>query len=276
MRIIITGSNGFIGSALINLVAAKHEVIPIARKDKGTGENGILLDLADEQAVLQFIDKGLVPGADVIVHLAAVTAHKETVNDLSLLFANAAIAKSVALIGKAAGVNKLVNISSMAVYPNIDGSFAEDALPDPSTNSDCIYGLSKFNAEVLLNYFLRSSVPVLSHLRMAMVYGDGMQPDRIIPVLKKELQENNTATIFGNGERLLNLVEVNKAAQVINEFIERDLPGIYNVGDELVSLEQLSGKLAEATGGRLVKVEQGNRTRFRLDLTRLNSVIAHD
>jgi nucleoside-diphosphate-sugar epimerase len=272
MKIILTGANGFVGKSVRELLRKDHEVISLVRRTCYP-EGEILLDLSDEAAVTEALERKAIPDCEVVIHLASVTATPDTIHDLSILVRNATIAKSVARIARTVNAVKLIHISSMAVYPQIDGIFSEEAAVDPSVNNDCVYGLSKFNAEILLNFLLQHSGICISHLRLAMVYGEGMPENRIIPVMRKELKEKNTITVLGDGKRLINQIEVNKTSLVIRKFVEGDLPGVFNIGDECISMEQLAESINVSGEGRIIKKAEGKKTRFVLDLSKMKSVI---
>lgn len=272
MNILVTGGNGFIGKKLSNSIKPGDNLKKLVSKPSEKVAD-IVLDLTDFQQVEKALQSGVFANTEVIIHLSSVVAKTSSVDDLEILFRNAQMAKSIAFIARETQVRKLINISSMAIYPNIDGDFAEGALPDPSVNNDCIYGLSKFNAEVLINYWLRNKPTLISHLRLAMVYGEGMHNSRIIPVMEKELAEKNSITVFGEGKRLLNMIEVNKAAAIIARFVYEDHPGVFNVGDEVVSMQQLALRISNNKPELIKKQEQGNKSQFRLIYEKLTSAL---
>ena len=275
MNIIITGSNGFLGESVTNELSQNHTLFHINRtKAKHFNCISIELDLSNEESVTQYLRNNSIPKADLILNLAAKSANKNNTNDLSLLFENSAIASSVALIAKAACVRKLINISSMSVYPNIDGTFNEFDLPDPSLNSDCLYGLAKFNSEVLLNFFLSKDLSVISHLRLSILDGDGLRSDRLSKVMMKEMETSKTITIYGNGKRLLNIIHVDKAAEYISFFVQNDLTGVYNIGDECITIQELANRISKNKDVNIINTEVGNNNKFVLDISKLkNSLI---
>jgi len=79
--------------------------------------------------------------------------------------------------------------------------------------------------------------------------------------MRKELEETHTITVFGDGERLINQIEVNKAARVIRVFAEEDYPGIFNIGDECLSLEELAVAINVGGEGRIIKKPEGKKKR---------------
>jgi nucleoside-diphosphate-sugar epimerase len=274
MKIIITGSNGFLGKCLTKKLSNNHSLFHINRtKVLQINSHSIELDLSDEESVTQYLRNNKIPKADIMLNLAASTANKDNTNDLSLLFENSTIASSVAKISKAACVRKLINISSMSIYPNIDGTFNELDLPDPSVNTDCLYGLSKFNGEVLFNFFLFKYVPIISHLRLSMLDGADLRSDRLAKVMMREMETNNTITIFGNGNRLLNIIDIDKAAEYIYYFIKNDLGGIYNLGDECITIQEFANRISRNEDVKIINTDFGNNKKFTLDISKLQNIL---
>lgn len=271
MRIILTGSNGFLGSALFKLLDRDHEVIHINRsKIKNFRGICIDLDLANEQLVDQAISLGIIPKADVLINLASRTANSNNQNDLSVLFDNVSIAKTVSSIALQSKVNKLINISSMSVYPNIDGEYTEESMIDPSKNNDCLYGLSKFSMEVLFDFFLKNENIFVSHLRVAMLDGEGLRPDRLMAVMEREMHEKNSITIFGNGERLINFVSVKRASEIIKLFVLGHYKGVFNLGDECMSIESIAKRITfKKKNVHIIKLNNGNKNKFKLNFEKL-------
>lgn len=273
MTILITGAIGFIGTALMQFLSKNHQVFGIARVKKDD-KKIIPADLLNyeetENAILAVISK-----ADVIIHLASKMASQAEADDISILFDNVTMSKNVFLLAKKLQVQKVINFSSSAVYPNVDGDYDESSTVDPSPNTDCIYGLSKFNSEVLFNFWLQKENILLSHLRISQVYGDNMNKDRIMPTMEKELKEKNTITVFGDGERVLNITSLNFLINKVVLFVEKDLPGIYNIGEKNISLLNIAEEIILKQGNKdskIIKTKAGNRSRFSIKTNKLNTV----
>lgn len=273
MRIVLTGSNGFLGSSLFKLLDRDHEIIHINRsKIKNFRGISIDLDLANEQLVDQAITQGIIPGAEVLINLASRTANSINQNDLSVLFDNITIAKTVSSIALQSKVDKLINISSMSVYPNVDGEYTEESMIDPSKNTDCLYGLSKFNMEVLFDFFLRNKNIMVSHLRVAMLDGEGLRTDRLMSVLEREMHKKNSITIFGNGERLINFISVKRASEIIRLFVLGHYKGVFNLGDECMSIESIAKRIiSNKKNVNIVKLNNGNKSKFKLNFEKLKA-----
>lgn len=273
MKVLITGVNGFVGRALYKHLSKNYKTIGVGRQVDLNDNMLYNADLRDEKSSLSFFENYKGGTIDTIIHLASRTANKDNVNDLSVLNDNTAMSKNIALAAKHFGVKHIIHLSSSSVYSNVTGVFNEGSLTDPSANSDCIYGLSKLNSEIVLNYFAGAEISI-THLRATMIYGPDMEESRIIPVLENEIRTNNTATVFGNGERLLNLIHIDKLIEVITYFINDPANGVFNTGDECISLIDLAKSLItklDKPQTVIVLKPQGSRNKFELDFSKLSS-----
>ena len=274
MTILITGSTGFIGISLLESLTKNHQVFGLTRSQKKDSKF-ITTDLLDyeatEKTVLSVISK-----ADIIIQLASKMSDPSNGNDLSILFDNITMSRNVFLLAKKLGVCKLINFSSNAVYPNIDGLYSEESVIDPSLNTDCIYGLSKYNSEVLLKNWLQRENIILTNLRISQVYGKGMNQDRIMPKMEQELNNTNTITVFGDGERVINITSLEFLIEKVELFVEKDLPGIFNIGEKNISLLEIAEEIISQKGNRdskIIKTSSGNRSRFYIDTKKLNTLL---
>jgi hypothetical protein len=109
-----------------------------------------------------------------------------------------------------------------------------------------------------------------------MVYGEGINKSRIWPVMEAELKEKNTITVFGNGKRLINQINIHALVSIVKKFVEKDIPGIYNVNEETISLGDLAKRIIFQKGNaesKIVLVEKGNSYQFKVDSAKLQSVL---
>lgn len=273
MNILITGAGGFIGRYLVDRLGKTHAVHGVYSKPNPANKsNSICLDLLDSSLVeKKFTDFSKGIQIDVLINLAASLASVHDTDNINLLRKNIIITENVVNIAKILKPSKIVNFSSMAVYPNVDGLFSEESLPGPERNPDCIYGLSKYCSEVLFDFLLRDTGVNILHLRVAQVYGEGMREDRIIPVMLKELRENNEITVYGDGERTSNFIEINKLVMIVEQLLESDVSDVYNIGDENISYSELALRLIREHGNEnssVTKVANGRREKFVLDTSK--------
>lgn len=252
MNILITGANGFIGKYLVEKLKKNHNLIELYNGTKYVNDNTkITCNLLDKNHINCFLEETF--DIDLIIHSASKLASVQNINDLSLLYDNLLIYEHLALIIGKYKPNKVINFSSIAVYPNKDGEYVENSEIRPSMNSEGLYGLSKFCGENILDFFYKEIK--ISHLRIAQVYGDGMRDDRIIKIMQKELREANIITVFGNGRRVSNFINIETLIKKIVFFIENDIVGIFNIGENNLSYKDLALQIIRQYGNEKSKLK---------------------
>ena len=278
MNILITGAGGFIGKHLCSILSKRENNIYkiYSNLSSVNRKNSYEIDLTKGRAVGEIADDLSLKNIDVIIHLAAKMASPDNVEDLAIFEDNIAISKNLVYLTKKLKPKVLINFSSMAVYPNVSGLFSEKSLPSPQKNNDCIYGLSKYCSEVIFEYLLNKKNMRIVHLRLAQVYGKGMRKDRIIPNMRRQLEEKNSILVYGNGERVSNFIEINKLANYIDYFLNHDISGIYNIGDKNLSYYDLAKSLIEKYGNRdstIKKIKKGSKEKFIFDSSKIQKLM---
>jgi nucleoside-diphosphate-sugar epimerase len=273
MNILITGAGGFIGTHLYNHLEKTHDVTRIFSSIQPAGKQKTFsVDLTKKNRVETLIQDLSSTRFDAIIHLASKMASLDSIEKMSILNKNIDMIENMVLLIKRLKPQLVIHFSSMAVYPNISGIFSEDSLPMPQKNRDCTYGLSKFASEVILDFSLRNEKMRIAHLRVAQVYGDGMRQDRIIPVMRKELEEKNIITVYGNGERQSCFIEIEKLVETVDYFLKNNVEGVYNVGDENISYFSLAEKVIAQFGNNksnIIQKSRGSKEKFNLDFSKL-------
>lgn len=276
MNILVTGAAGFIGRYLVSHLESSHSVYKIVSVRAAQDEPRVFaIDLTDKDATQSFFrDFTSSHKVDSIIHLASRMSSVDGAEDIRILYDNIRMAENVAEAALIIQPQSLANISSMSVYPNRDGRYSEVSQIDPTANPDCWYGLSKFMAERVFDHLLKDSSMALSHLRVGQVYGDGMRQDRVMPVMVEELKRRNTITVYGNGERVSNFIEVGELVNTIAWAAETGLTGVYNVGRENLSYLALAKRLISMYGNndsKIILKPEGSRAKFELDCAKINS-----
>lgn len=278
MNILITGINGFIGRNLAGVLRDKHNIYGLDLKTKNgpRDKRQIAIDLADHVKVRKYFSKFKQSNRiDIIVHLAAQMASVDNCRKLSILYDNLKITEGIVLAAEILNPKKIINFSSMAVYPNKDGLFNENSTIQPSLNSDCFYGLAKFCSENIMDFMLAGKNIIISHLRVSQVFGEGMGQDRLMPGMLRELKNKNTVTVFGGGRRISNFIHIAKLAEIVSFFIYNDYKGIYNVGAENLSYEKVAERIIKEYGNhksRIIKEKKGSDIQFFLNTSKLHKI----
>jgi nucleoside-diphosphate-sugar epimerase len=102
-----------------------------------------------------------------------------------------------------------------------------------------------------------------------------MNKSRIIPSLEKEIEEKNTITVFGNGERLLNLISIETLIRYVTFIIKNQYIGKLNIGEETISILDLAKRISIQKGNQHTQIivkENGNRNKFILDISLLKKI----
>lgn len=245
MNILITGANGFIGQHLVEHLKKTNSVIELVHSKKySSTKMKIYCDLLNQKHLDKMLNEQI--KIDTIIHTASKLASNENINNLSLLYDNLIMYEHISLMAKKLTVSKIINFSSIAVYPNIDGEYFEHSEVSPSHNNDCLYGLSKFCGENILN-FLNKGINIV-HARIAQVYGEGMREDRIFNIMKQELHETNMITVYGSGRRVSGFISIDILIQKVVFFLKNDLLGVYNVSEKNLSYHDLALQLIDKYG----------------------------
>ncbi len=282
MNILITGSNGFIGKHICDFLESQnYTLFKIVQSQKNENRNSFELDLKNANMVEAFLEEFKVKNkVDCIIHLASALVNTRQTKDeqYDVLIDNLEITRNMVKVISELGPRKVINFSSMAVYPNIDGVYTEESKVMMSDNHECMYGLSKFCSENIFDHMLKDKKISIVHLRVAQVYGDGMRDDRVISVMKSELIKNNEITVFGNGERISNFIHIENLIDVIKYFVSYDIIGIFNVGKESLSYYDLAKRIIADFGNEyslIKKQENGSKAKFILNTKKIELLLVN-
>ncbi|GAB4550365.1 MAG: NAD-dependent epimerase/dehydratase family protein [Anaerolineae bacterium] len=169
-KALVTGANGFIGSALsLRLLSDGVSVRAMCRKPSrgahlaAQGAEVVAGDLMDLPRLTE-----LAQGCDVIFNIAAALNGSGSLQ----YHINVIGTRYVAQAAHAAGVKRLVHMSSLSYYGlAADGEIDEDYTPR-HVSSDS-YGLTKMYGEKALRGISDTSGLPISIIRPGMVYGEG-------------------------------------------------------------------------------------------------------
>ena len=226
-RVVVTGSEGFLGSIL-----CKRLRIPDTDKyDEVKGKDVCESKVQDE----------LVKGAHVIIHLAAISGIAACEKDPDIALAtNTEATIEIARKAKKNGVRRIIFSSSSAVYGEAQDFVMNENHPcEPRT----LYGKSKHQAEAILK--LASPTFEVIILRKSNLYGWGTKWKGITVAdqfIDKFLSKSSFE-ITGSGSQKRDFVHV---IDVLNVYAKltaatRVRSGIYNLGGtETMSIRQLA------------------------------------
>lgn len=270
MKVLVTGGSGFIGrSVLEELLLRGHDVKSFDLIEPPLTVPFIKGDVRNFEAL-----KRAAEGMECIVHLAAIVSAVEAMErPLDTFETNVKGTMNVAEVARREEA-RVVYASSVAVYGEpLHLPISEDHPTLPKN----VYGSTKLAGESLLLGYAGSFGISVTSLRFFNVYGPHMKPGPYAGVIYKFLErirEDKPITIEGDGKQTRDFVYVGDVAKAVAMAVERQFPGVYNVGTgREASILQLAEMIFELTGKRTgiehAPPRPGDIRRSRADVTRM-------
>jgi len=204
MKILVTGSSGFIGSKVVDkLKEQKLEVIPF---DIITGQ-----DLNDTEQVNEAVFL-----SDIILHLAA-QADLNEFDKKPAQGMNLNVACTERLARYCAKHKKhLIYISTCCVYGNQEELTTEKTLPNPSE----IYAHSKLAGEHIIKGYGKNFKMPWTIIRVPTTHGEGMRSALAIRKFFEQAMKGEDITVHGDGLQTRSLTYIGDVVDAITDIVE--------------------------------------------------------
>ncbi len=251
MRILVTGGNGFIGSALVGSLLAKGHQVTVVTYSKVIQlrpHENLMIKIGD-YADLKFMDEYL-PGTDFLIHLAYTTVPENSVKD-PVFDIDSNVISSLRLIeGMHKNfVKKLIFVSSGGViYGENNSIISENSELRPISS----YGISK--------YILEKNIDLLSQqleiqsciLRIANAYGPGQHAKRnqgVINIWSDNIRNEKEINLIGTGDLIRDFIHIDDVVSAFHKVLEKNVTGTFNIGTGVgTNLNRILNLLEEAIG----------------------------
>lgn len=258
MKILVTGANGLLGYKLIQLLASKAEIKPIATARKKITElpAGVPyyeLDVTNHDQTLAVLS---LTKPDVVIHTAAMTHVDQCETERDLCWkANVSGVENVIEACEKNNIH-LVHVSTDFIFDGSYGPLDETALPKPVN----FYGESKLAGEQAI----QKSKIKWSILRTVLVYG--ITPDlsrsNIVLWVKKSLEEGKTINVVNDQWRTPTLAE--DLAMGCYLAAIKKATGIYHIsGEEMMTPFEIANQTAEFFKLDKSQIKPANSSTFK-------------
>jgi nucleoside-diphosphate-sugar epimerase len=257
VRVLVTGSAGFVGSHLSEaLVADGHEVVGLdafvdyyPRVMKEANIAGLLAGPRFSLIEADLRRDELAPaldGVEAVVHAAAMAGLPRSWTEFqTYMDCNVLGTQRLLDAARTADVRRFVHISTSSVY-------GRDAVGDETRPTRPIspYGVTKLAAENLVLAFVDSFAFPATILRYFSIFGPRQRPDMAYHIFIEALLDGRPILVFGDGEQTRSNTFVRDAVMATIAAIEGGVPGeIYNIGGgDPITLNDAIRTIADTLG----------------------------
>lgn len=205
--VLVTGAAGFLGGAIVaRLRADGMRVRAFVRPGRAvTADEVVEGDLRDREALAR-----AVAGVDAVVHAGARVATTGEWEEFEAT--NVAATRTLIELARAAGVRRIVHVSSLSVYavPNDGAVVREDSAYDDAGGERGFYARSKLLADQAAMAAIADGAPV-TVVRPGLLYGPGQRP----PLARRSIGLGPLRLLMARRGYLLPLAYVENVADAI-------------------------------------------------------------
>jgi len=235
MKILVTGSAGFIGRHLISRLSNGNELFAVVRDSRQPVSTEpahiIVMDLA------RTLDASALPAEiDVIIHLAqANVPFPQGANEL--LAVNTSATQQLLDYGRRAGARQFILASTGDVY----GRHSELSKETDTIAPQSYYAITKYAAELLVQSYSSYLLPCV--LRLFQPYGPG-QSGRIIPKLMERIRQQEAVRLHKDDRPRMTPIYIDDVTCAIKGAIDSSHSGVVNIaGERVLSMRELAQEI---------------------------------
>ena len=194
MKVLITGSNGFIGSNLVKcLLKKQHEIFAISRNDYNLKSLNIIFKKIDIENI-KSIEKDILDfNPNIVIHCAWDGGNSFVDVNNSIQFNNIIWSYELLEIISKINIKHYICIGSASEYGNTNNEVIDELFKENPIN---LYGISKFSFKVLSEHFCKINNIPWSWIRPFYTYGPNDVSTRLIPKIINNMLAINKIILF--------------------------------------------------------------------------------
>jgi nucleoside-diphosphate-sugar epimerase len=229
-RIILTGTTGFVGSALARSLQPGNHIVELNRRAKQLSSDSFTWNFHDPLPV------DLPAQSDIVIHSAA-----DTSDSLSECFAvNVGATSALLEYARAAGATTFVYLSTGSVYGVSQCPQKEGQPLCPRGPYACTKAAGEFVVQAYQNCF-RTLI-----LRLYFPFGPAQRRERLIPRLIDRISRQDAIPVQSSTGPTINPLYVDDLTMWVRLLLESEAKGTFNLaGAEPVTIRQLSEKIGK-------------------------------
>ncbi|MBA3593219.1 MAG: NAD-dependent epimerase/dehydratase family protein [Polaromonas sp.] len=248
-KILITGSSGHLGSAVLKKLRNHYEVHAIVRLEPHAKAEGVVyhaIDLSRDWSITKLPKR-----IDAVVHLAQSRNYRDfPERALEVFWLNTGTTALLLQYAHQAGASQFILASSGGLYQPATSVIDEQTPLRPPIGNLAYYFRSKRAAELLAEAY--STILHTTILRPFFIYGPDQAPEKLIARLIDRVRERLPVQIAGNGGLKINPIHVDDASEIIGALLASSVGSqILNVaGPDVVSIREIA-----ETAGKLLGIQ---------------------
>ncbi|HKP89361.1 MAG TPA: NAD(P)-dependent oxidoreductase [Thermoleophilaceae bacterium] len=244
-RVLVTGASGFVGRAVVPLLADAPYEVHVVRHSRAAAVPGARehrADLLGDPHAAEALVEAVAPSH--LLHLAWYTEpgrYWTSGLNLDWLAASARLLRAFA----AAGGRRAVLVGTCAEYDLTDGTCVEGVTPLRPTT---LYGAAKNALQEVSAAHTGVAGYSAAWARLFFAYGPGEPPERLVPATVRGILAGQSVEL-SHGRQLRDFVFVEDVAAALVKLLGSEVEGAVNIGTgQAVSLRDVVEAIAERLG----------------------------
>jgi dTDP-4-dehydrorhamnose reductase len=257
MKILVTGSNGMLGSELCksiiktdkyNLIATSNSVQKFETIGNYIYEQLDITDFNKTNLIISFYKPDIIINCAALTNVDLCQQDKKSCYDL-----NTSAVDDLVNICKENNI-KLIQISTDFVFDGTEELYGELSIPNPIN----FYGKCKLDAE---NSIINSNIDY-AIVRTSTLYNNDINSNNLITFIKRKLSNNESINMVS--DQLRSPTSVNDLSNGIISIIENNFNGIINIaGSDILSPYDMAIRISDLIGYNKNLIIESDSTIFK-------------